>query len=102
MKRLLILAFAMILAACSMPVTQVQSVDLRPTLSISNAPNGSMLIIDGITVGDAGAIASGKQAIVLSPGTHQVEVNYNGRSLISEKIYLGEGLRKTLSAGVTE
>ncbi len=102
MKRIAILILSLTLVACSTPVTQVQSLDLRPTLSITNAPTGSVLIVNGITVGDAGKISSGKQAIALTPGTHHVEVNYNGRPLINEKIYLGEGLNKTLSVGATQ
>ncbi len=102
MKFLATLTMAFALVACSTPVTQIQSVDLRPTLSISNAPSGSVLTIDGVVVGDAGAISAGKQAIMLTPGTHQINVSYNGSSLINEKIYLGEGLHKTLSAGVAQ
>ncbi|MDZ4299001.1 MAG: PEGA domain-containing protein [Moraxellaceae bacterium] len=99
MKIFAVVAIALTLVACSTPVTQVKSVDLRPTLSITNAPSGSVLIINGVTVGDAGQIAAGKQAVVMNPGTHHVVVALNGQMLINEKIYFGEGLNKTLSAG---
>lgn len=102
MKMFAVIAIALTLIACSTPVTQVKSLDLRPTLSITNAPNGSVLQINGVTVGDAGRIASGKQAIALNPGTHHVVVTLNGQMLINEKIYLGEGLNKTLSAGAQQ
>ena len=102
MKFLTTIFMLLTLAACSTPVTQIQSVDLRPTLSISNAPQGSVLSIDGVIVGDAGSIAKGNQAIKLSPGTHQINASHNGNILINEKVYLGEGLHKTLSAGVAQ
>ncbi len=62
MKRVLAAA-ALAAASCSMPSTSVKTTDTRPSLAIEGAPSGSLLLVDGLTMGDtfetAGAVRIG-------------------------------------------
>jgi hypothetical protein len=97
MKRLLLLIAIAALAACSYPQTQVSTVDARPHLSITGAPDGAQLVVDNVALGAAANYAPGKQEIALDHGTHHVVITNDGTVLYNNSIYLGAGADSTIT-----
>jgi hypothetical protein len=81
------------LVACGIryPSTNVEIQDARPTIGFSGAPAGSQVFVDGIAMGPADKFDGRKAALLVEPGTHVVQVRNDGRVLLSETVFLGEG-----------
>ncbi len=81
------------LVACGIryPSTNVEISDERPSIGFSGAPSGSQVFVDGIAMGPADKFDGRKQALLVEPGTHLVEVRHNGGVVLSESVFLGEG-----------
>jgi hypothetical protein len=83
------------LAACAMPQTTARTVDHRPSLAVTGAPAGSVLLIDGQEVGPANAYDGNPAVLRLEPGTHQVEVRRaDGAPLLAQKVFLDSELKR--------
>jgi hypothetical protein len=52
--------------------------------------------VDGLNMGKAGLYNGRERALLLEPGTHQIEVMSQGNVIHSERVFLGEGELKTL------
>ena len=75
MKNLLrAVPLALLLAACSAPSTTVRTVDTRPAIAILDSGPGAILVLDGMTVGQASAYNGQPNVLRLEPGTHEVEI----------------------------
>ncbi len=91
MKTLLALALAASLAGCALPVTQVQTGAVRPTLAVQGAPADADLYVDGLLVGNAAAYQGVAQKLFIEEGTHQVEIRRAGAVLMSQKVFAANG-----------
>jgi hypothetical protein len=89
-----------VLPACTQLPTEKQSVsDLRPQLSFRIADEGlraARVLVDGLDMGAVGDFAEGSAALRVLSGSHLVRVVVNGRSLVEEKIYVGDGVNRTI------
>lgn len=84
-----------IAAACAMPQTTVRTVESRPTLAVTGAPAGSILVVDGQAVGDAAAYDGNPSVLRLEPGTHRVEVRApDGAVLYRQQVFLESELKR--------
>lgn len=81
---------------CSYPTTQVRVTDERPTIAIQGAPANAVLYVDGLNMGLANTF-NGSQLLILEPGTHKIEIKSQEKTLLSEKVFLGEGTAKIFS-----
>ncbi len=90
MKRFLIPALMLGLAACTYPHEQVRTVDSRPSLVVVNAPPFSTLAVDGIVLGQANDYAADK-AIRVEPGRHVVRVFSEDQRMIHEETVFVSG-----------
>jgi len=89
LKRLILtILFPLFISACSMPVTNVRTVDARPGIIIAGAPDDALLIIDGLTAGKASSYNGEPNHLVLEPGTHRVQVQQGGRTLYDQQIFV--------------
>jgi hypothetical protein len=96
MKRLLA-AWALALAACTaMPSTNVRTTDTRPSLAIEGAPSGSLLLVDGLTMGDATAYNGRPAVLRVEPGTHVVEVQDSAGRVVYRQTVFVESETKTI------
>jgi len=84
------------IACVRMPHSATSVVDEAPAIVIANAPEGAVLVVDGIDYGPAAAY-SGNQALRLRPGTHVVEVRSAGEVVLSREVFLGASSTKTLT-----
>ena len=97
MKRLLIFfSITLLLFGCSYPTSEVRVQDDRPSIVIQDAPLGSFLLVDSLNMGEARLYNGRERALLLEPGTHQIEVMSQGIVIHSEQVFLGDGELKTI------
>ena len=90
------------LAACiQMPSEKQEVADLRPQFSFAFAdpdddPAQYRVFIDGLDVGMASNYVAGKNALKVLSGTHVVKVQSKGRTVVEERVYLGDGAIRTI------
>ena len=83
------------------PVEQVKQTDERPALLVQGAPAGSVLIVDGLYVGQIAGGDGAPQAIRVEPGTHEVQVALGGRALMNQRVFVSGAGVKTLTFAST-
>ncbi|WP_432454960.1 MULTISPECIES: hypothetical protein [unclassified Agarivorans] len=100
-----ILVSALILGALSgcvqMPTSTSSTLDNRPQLIFSSAGSTKDLAtytlqVDGLEMGSIVDYHDGNKALKLLSGTHVVEVFDGDKSVLKQKIYLGDGVTKTV------
>lgn len=103
-RSLLLLTVALLstpvfLFGCVQVPTERQAIaDLRPQISFkvsSEALFAARVLIDGLDSGQVGDFVDGVAAMRVRPGMHTLQVIIDGRILIEEKIYLGDGVNKS-------
>ncbi len=81
-----------------MPTEKQNALALKPQVSFRLAHESlgaAVVVIDGLSMGVAGQFQHGQAALEVQPGTHQLSVQLNDRTLIDEKFYVGDGVTKT-------
>jgi hypothetical protein len=78
------------------PVTNVSTVDSRPTLSFTGAPEGSLLLVDGINMGAVSQYNGNPKVLTVQPGTHEVTVMINNK-IVSQQTVFVENEHKVIS-----
>ncbi len=92
--RKLALALALAAAGCVGPTTTVRTVDTRPALAFQGAPSGTVLVVDGVAVGDPSSYDGNPNVLRVEPGTHVVEIrDRSGRSLFSQRVFVESELK---------
>jgi len=95
------IGLALLLTGCAMPSTVVRTVDTRPSLAISGAPAGAMLVVDGQNAGRAEAYDGERtdgspRVLLVEPGTHEIEIlDRAGKVIFRQKIFV-ESETKTI------
>jgi hypothetical protein len=81
-----------------MPTEKQDVADMRPSISFkptSDDATQAKVFVDGIELGTVGDYLKNKDAVRILPGTHEIRVISNGEVLLSEKVYLSDGVNKT-------
>ena len=91
----LTLAALALVPGCKSPESHTRSVDDSPAISISGAPAGAILVVDGIAVGSVVDYSEGKALRVL-PGRHVVELRAGGQAIASRAIFVDAQGVKTI------
>ena len=93
-------ATLILLSACTQFPTEKQSVtDMRPQLSFKISDDGlgsARILVDGLDMGAIADFAEGVASLRILAGSHQIRVELNGRVLITEKLYVGDGVNRTI------
>lgn len=89
-----------ITSGCTQMPTEKQSVaDIRPQISFKISTEESLLAavyVDGLNMGKVGDYVNEAAALRILPGTHVIKVDLNGRTLVEEKMYLGDGVNRSI------
>jgi uncharacterized lipoprotein YajG len=85
------------LAACSMPATTVETVSEKPRLQFSGAPADAEVVIDGTALGKAQDFDGHRQNLLIATGMHRVVVRTPVRLLFAQDIYIGPDMTKTIA-----
>ena len=97
-----VVMFAATLSSCvQMPTEKQSNVDLRPQLSFSVEnpalnPQFLEVFVDDLQVGVVGSYMVGQQAVRILPGTHVIRVVREGRAILEERIYVGDGMTRII------
>lgn len=90
------------MAGCvQMPTEKHEVVDLRPQISFRVA-NESLdaaqlrVYVDNLDMGSVASYLEGKATLRLLPGSHLVRVETGGRSVFNERVYISDGVARTL------
>lgn len=101
MKRWMILgavaALIVGLAGCVQMPTEKQGVsDIRPQISfVAQEPLlAAVVYVDGLEVGRVGDFLDGQAALRILPGTHTLKVVADGRVVMDERFYVGDGVSR--------
>jgi len=93
-----LLAGAALSGCVQMPTEKQSVVDQRPQVSFqiaSEAQGAARVLVDGLDMGAAGGFAAGTSALRVLPGTHVVEVRLGSQVLLSERVYLADGVARS-------
>lgn len=101
MKHLLVLVGMALLAACSLPQTTVRTGLPAPTLIVTGAPSGSVLVVDGLQMGSAAQYDGNPKVLAVLEGTHQVEVRLGSNVIYREKAFVSSGQSHTVAVAGT-
>jgi hypothetical protein len=87
---ILIFCIAVFAISCAPrnPVTKVNALDSRPTLSFKNVLEGSVLFIDGIDMGSPAQFNGKPKVLSVLPGTHEVVVKKADRIIYQQTIFV--------------
>lgn len=96
-RRALAVCVALAVAACSYSQQDVHVVDDRPAIAVGGAPSDAAVVVDGLNLGRVGQFFTDRQVLHLEPGVHTVAIIAAGRTLLSEKVFLGGGEVRTLT-----
>jgi len=96
-----VVALCVALAGCALPASNVTSGSARPTLRLSGAPQGSELILDGLSVGPADRYDGSKEVLAVEEGAHWVVVRSGTTAILTKRIFAasGESVTVDVSAG---
>lgn len=92
--RKLVAAASLFLAACAGPTTVVRTTDTRPALAFSGAPAGTVLVVDGVPVGDPTAFDGQPNILRVEPGTHEIEIRTSaGQVIFKQRVFVESELK---------
>lgn len=87
-------------SGCAQAPTEKQSVvDSRPSLAFraeSGRAEDARIFVDNLEMGSVDEYLEGEGALQILPGTHIVRVVAGSDVLLEEKIYLADGVNRTL------
>jgi hypothetical protein len=95
-KPLMIMIVVAALTGC-MPQTTVRTGMSPPTLMVSGAPSGSVLVVDGLDMGSAAQYDGNPKVLAVLEGTHQVEVRLGSNVVYREKAFVSGGQSHTVA-----
>ncbi|WP_019528162.1 hypothetical protein [Dasania marina] len=81
-------------------------IDDRPVLVFnfeSGKPSSPVtILIDNLAMGDAIDFQNGKQGLKIISGTHIIKLEYKGRIILEDKIYVGQGSTRTININLNQ
>jgi hypothetical protein len=86
-----------LLVGCALPTTKVSTGSAPPTLIIKGAPVGSILIIDGLAMGNATQYDGNPKTLAVLEGTHKVEVRLGDTTVYQERAFVSGGESHTVT-----
>lgn len=94
-----ILCVAVLGGCVQMPTETASIPDMRPQISFhlaNPAFTSARVFVDGMEMGAAGDYLDGSASLRVLPGTHSVKVMSAGSTILDERVYMGDGVRRTL------
>ena len=85
---MLIIASVLLVLGCVTPTTVVQASDTRPSLIITGAPDGAILLLDGLNMGPAKQFDGRPNYLVVIPGTHKVTILQNDVVIFERAVFV--------------
>lgn len=100
LKGLVIIVSALLITACTQLPTEKQGIsDIRPKLSFKiSAENmkDAHVFIDGLDMGPVTDYQEGSAELRVLSGPHSIRIDLGGKTVTEEKIYMGDGVNRTI------
>ena len=80
---------------CAYPSSDVRVTDERPKIAVKNAPPNAIVYVDSLRMGLASKFNGDPGVLLVEPGRHKIEIKSEGRTLLSDDVFLGESALKT-------
>jgi len=97
MKHYLSLVIVALLVGVRTTHTTVKTGSSPPTLIVRGAPAGSILYVDGLSMGNAAQFDGNPKTLAVLEGTHQVEVRVGDSVVYKEKAFTNSGESHTVA-----
>ena len=94
-----ILLVSLMLGCVQMPTEKQSISDMRPQLTfkfVNDNLRNALISVDGLDMGIVGDYAEGVAALRVLPGTHVIRIKVAGQIIVDEKIYLGDGVTRSI------
>lgn len=81
-----------------MPTEKSSITDIRPQISlrpVDDSVRGSRVFVDGLEMGAVSDFVEGTAALRIVPGSHVIKIINQGRTILDEKFYAGDGVNRT-------
>jgi hypothetical protein len=81
-----------------MPTEKSGITDIRPQISlrpVDDSVRASRVFVDGLEMGAVSDFMEGTAALRVVPGTHVIKIINQGRTILDEKFYAGDGINRT-------
>jgi len=101
MRALSLVVVLALTLGCAYGGGTTRSVDDAPTVSVTGAPEGAILYVDGVEYGLASRFTTSTPVEVI-PGVHVIEIRLGTSVLHSEKIYSGTGTATSVTMAGTQ
>ncbi len=85
-----VLMLALISGCASPPPPAPVAKPHRTAVTIAGAPNGTILVVDGVSVGDARTYDGNPRMLGLESGTHRLEFHLRGKRIYTEQLFLND------------
>jgi hypothetical protein len=99
LKFVSVLMLAATLMACALPHSGTRSGTQRPSLAIIGAPQGALLRLDGVLVGNATQYDGHSQILTIEEGMHTVLIESQGAVIYTAKVYAAGGETSRVEVG---
>jgi hypothetical protein len=97
-KLLMIMIVIAALTGCMpLPQTTVRTGMPPPTLTVTGAPSGSVLVVDGLNMGSAPQYDGNPKVLAVLEGAHKVEVRLGSNVVYREKTFVSSGQSHTVA-----
>ncbi len=97
----ILLAAGLTVGGCTQLPTEKQGVsDIRPQISFRPANEKlhmARVVVDGLDMGAVGDFIDGTSSLRLLSGTHILRIIVDGRPILEEKFYSGEGVNRSFT-----
>jgi hypothetical protein len=97
MKTSIVCALVLTLSACALPQTTVRTGSMQPSLIVTGAPAGAVLIVDGLAMGAALQYDGHPKTLAVLEGPHQVEVRNGSSDIYNAKVFVSSGETHTIA-----
>lgn len=81
------------------PTTNVQVKDDRPLIMFAGAKQGDVVFIDGLQMGEAVQFSAGDAALRIESGSHNIQIQRSGTTILNKKFFVSDGVNKTFILG---
>jgi len=97
---ILVALSGLVTSGCTQMPTEKQGIsDMRPQVTfkgVTDETRSARVLVDGLDMGQIGDYLDGVAALRVLPGTHVIKIEQSGRTLAQEKVYLGDGVSRSI------
>ncbi len=97
LRQVLVVVALVALAGCDIryPSSRTDIPDERPSIAFSGAPEGSVVLVDGLAMGPAARYDGQENVLLVEPGNHLIQVRIGDRVLLRQRVFFSGRATRT-------